>query len=351
MNACSLSLDAPCANLVNYSKAVLNILDDTSQERSWLVLVQRAMLNILDDLTLEKGYLEACHQAAMNILEDVNLEMAKSEKANRAMVWEIAVRKRVEESLRRANAVALSANKELEAFSYTVSHDLRAPLRAVDGFSRIVIEDYGPRLDDEGRRMLDVIHSETLRMGQMVDELLAFTRLGQQPMKPSVVDMTALAREVFDELQAMEPDRKLQFELQALPPAFGVTAMIRQVWLNLIGNAVKFTRDRDLGVIEVGAQLGEDGAWIYHVKDNGAGFDMRFVSKIFGVFQRLHGPDEYPGAGLGLALAQRIIQRHGGRIWAKGEVGKGAAFFFTLPSPANPKSTHESNTPPPDDHE
>jgi light-regulated signal transduction histidine kinase (bacteriophytochrome) len=330
MISCAESIEEPCLDLSRYSSAMLNILADISEENVRLSAIQKAMLNLL---------------------EDINAEMAKNEQVSRAMANEIAERKVVEESLRQANAIALTANKELEAFSYSVSHDLRAPLRAVDGFSRLMMDGYGSQLDDEGRRMLNVIHDETLRMSRLVDELLAFTRLGQQQMESSTVDMTALARDVFDGLQALEPERQLQFNLQSLPPAFGVSAMIRQVWVNLISNAVKFTRDRPIGVIEIAALVGEDGQWVYHVKDNGAGFDMRFANKLFCVFQRLHGADEYPGVGVGLALAQRIIQRHGGRIWAEGEVGKGATFYFTLPKPMNPPSTDKIHPQPQNHHE
>jgi PAS domain S-box-containing protein len=238
----------------------------------------------------------------------------------------------LEERVRERTSQLAAANKELEAFSYSVSHDLRAPLRAVDGFSRIMIEDYAERMDDEGRRMLGVIRSESQRMGRLIDDLLAFSRLGRQQMEQESIDMHRLARAVFDELAAGEPPgRKLKLDLHPLPRVRGTQTMIRQVWVNLISNAIKFTSGRQTGEIEIGAHEGEDGVTVYYVKDNGAGFDMRFVDKLFGVFQRLHSSDEFPGTGVGLALVQRIIQRHGGRVWAEGEVDRGATFFFTLP--------------------
>ncbi len=229
-----------------------------------------------------------------------------------------------------------AANQELEAFSYSVSHDLRAPLRAVDGFSRMVADDYAEKFDDEGRRMLEVIRSETQRMGRLIDDLLTFSRLGRQQTEPETIDMRNLAQEVYDELVTEEPPgRKLKLDLQLLPAVEGTRTMIRQVWVNLIGNAIKFTSGREVGEIEIAAQPGEHGVPVFRIKDNGAGFDMRFADKLFGVFQRLHGPKEFPGTGVGLALVQRIVHRHGGRIWAEGEVDHGATFYFTLPMPAS----------------
>jgi PAS domain S-box-containing protein len=247
--------------------------------------------------------------------------------------------KLAEERIRELNtalesrATALeAANKELEAFSYSVSHDLRAPLRAVDGFSRMVLTDYAPKLDDEGRRMLGVIRSEAQRMGRLIDDLLAFSRLGRQPIEAAPVDMQALAQEVCDELLALEPERQVRFELHPLPSALGTQSMIRQVWINLIGNALKFTKEREIAEIEIGVTEDESGGRVYYVKDNGVGFDMRYAEKLFGVFQRLHSQQEFPGTGVGLALVQRIVQRHGGRVWAEAEVNRGATFYFILPN-------------------
>lgn len=224
-----------------------------------------------------------------------------------------------------------SSVKELDAFSYSVSHDLRAPLRAIDGFSQIMEEDYAAKLDDEGRHVIDVIRSETQRMGRLIDDLLAFSRLGRQKIEPTMIDMGRMARNVFEELSSQETGRKILLDLHPLPSALGTEPMIRQVWVNLISNAIKFTKHRDPAEIVIDSSSGIHGETIYFVKDNGAGFDMRHADKLFGVFQRLHSAEEFPGTGVGLSLVQRIIQRHGGAVRGEGEVNKGATFSFSLP--------------------
>jgi PAS domain S-box-containing protein len=243
----------------------------------------------------------------------------------------------LEDRVKERTAELEASNHELESFSYSVSHDLRAPLRAIDGFSRIVEEDYAPKLDEEGRRVIGVIRGEAKRMGRLIDDLLAFSRLGRQKVEPTTIDMGTMARQVFDELIAQEPQRTIHLKLHPIPAAFGTEAMIRQLWTNLIGNAVKFTGKRKSAEIEIGVQQSrsekqeEAVEQIYFVRDNGAGFDMRYADKLFGVFQRLHSSEEFPGTGVGLALVQRIIHRHGGRVWGEGEVEKGSTFYFTIP--------------------
>jgi len=220
---------------------------------------------------------------------------------------------------------------ELEAFSYSVSHDLRSPLRAIDGFSRILQEDHAGMLDAECNRLLSIIRSNTQNMAQLIDDLLAFSRIGRKELQRTEVDMTELAKTVWEELKAATPGRKLHVKIMPLPVAHGDRAMLRQVFVNLLANAIKFTRPRETAMIEVGAGV-EGNQNVYYVKDNGVGFDMQYVHKLFGVFQRLHGAEEFEGTGVGLAIVQRIIQRHGGRVWAEGKAGEGAAIYFTLPS-------------------
>ncbi|MCU0236670.1 MAG: PAS domain S-box protein [Acidobacteria bacterium] len=236
----------------------------------------------------------------------------------------------LEQRVAQRTAQLQAANKELEAFSYSVSHDLRAPLRAIDGFARIVLEEYAPRLDDEGRRLLGVIGGNTQKMGRLIDDLLAFSRLSRQAMVSSSFDPAPLAEEVFAELRAQEGRRSIQLKLSAAPPALGDRAMLRLVLGNLLSNAVKFTRGRKQARIEFGGRAEEDGN-VYFVRDNGVGFDPEYGHKLFGVFQRLHSSSEFEGTGVGLAIVQRIVARHGGRVWAEGRPGKGASFYFFLP--------------------
>jgi light-regulated signal transduction histidine kinase (bacteriophytochrome) len=224
------------------------------------------------------------------------------------------------------------ANKELEAFSYSVSHDLRAPLRAIDGFSRKVVVNYGDKLDDDGRRLLQVVRDNAQRMGQLIDDLLGFSRMGRREMSVQPLDMEAMVKGVVDELRAAEPQRAVEFAFSPLPRTTGDAAMLRQVWVNLIGNAIKFSSRRPLAHIEVDGSV-EGGEAIYRVTDDGAGFDMLYADKLFGVFQRLHRQDEFSGTGVGLAIVQRILARHHGRIWAKGQPDAGATFWFALPRP------------------
>lgn len=224
-----------------------------------------------------------------------------------------------------------ATNKELEGFSYSVSHDLRSPLRAIDGFSRMLQEDYGDKLDDEARRQIKVIRDSSQKMAQLIDDLLAFSRLGRKRISAEEVDMTALAQKVFSELRVASGARPLTFDLKPMPAARCDPALLQQVWANLLSNAIKFAGRRENPVIEAGGHAnGADR--IYYVKDNGAGFDMQYYDKLFGVFQRLHRADEFPGTGVGLAIVQRVVGRHGGRVWAEGKVNEGATFYFSLPS-------------------
>jgi signal transduction histidine kinase len=212
-----------------------------------------------------------------------------------------------------------AANDELESFSYSVSHDLRAPLRAIDGFSHILLDDYADKLDDEAKRLLNVVRDNTVKMGQLIDDILKFSRSGRTEIIFSEIDMEKLAREVFEELQPSVVGAGMQFEIESIPPAKGDLAMMRQVFVNLLTNAIKFSRNSENPMILVGATVKDDET-VYFVKDNGAGFDMRHADKLFGVFKRLHNVSEFEGTGIGLAIVKRIIARHGGRVWAEGKV-------------------------------
>jgi signal transduction histidine kinase len=226
-----------------------------------------------------------------------------------------------------------NANRELEAFSYSVSHDLRAPLRAIDGFSQMLEEEHGGSLDVEGRRVVSVIRKNTQRMGRLIDDLLRFSRLGRQAMEPVEVQMRSIVDAVADDLKTLEPSRALDFRIGKLPPVVCDYDLIRQVWTNLLGNAVKYTRGRPVAIVEVqGALQGADVC--YTVKDNGSGFDPKYSDKLFEVFQRLHTASEFEGTGVGLALVQRIVMRHGGTVWAEGRPNEGATFGFALPQGA-----------------
>jgi PAS domain S-box-containing protein len=245
-----------------------------------------------------------------------------------AAIRDITERKRFESTLREKNIQLQTAVNELDAFSYSVSHDLRAPLRAIDGFSQILLKQYGPILSEEPREYLQLVRDNSRQMGHLVDDLLAFSRLGRTPLSKRQVPTETMVKQVLRDVGQQAEGRSVSVSVGHLPPVWGDGTLLKQVFMNLINNAFKYTRLRDDATVEIGSH-NTDGEQVFFVRDNGAGFDMQYADKLFGVFQRLHRAEEFEGTGVGLAIVQRIIQRHGGRVWAEAAIDKGATFFFT----------------------
>lgn len=289
----------------------------------------------------EVGYLVDAFNA---MLAELGRRAEALEASNRSLANEMAERERADDELRTLNvelehrvadrtAQFEAANKELEGFSYSVSHDLRAPLRGVVGFAEALLEDHADELSTEAQRKLGVVRHEGHRMGVLINDLLAFSRLGRKAVQRGELDMAALVRSTWSGLASEREDRPVELQVGSLPAASGDRVLLGQVWVNLLSNAVKFSRGRSRPQIWVDA-ISDTKEVIYFVRDNGAGFNPTYQDKLFGVFQRLHDANEFPGTGVGLALVQRIVNRHGGRVWAEGAVDKGATFYFSLPKEA-----------------
>jgi PAS domain S-box-containing protein len=243
-------------------------------------------------------------------------------------IRDITERKRHESTLQERNVQLQAAVNELDAFSYSVSHDLRAPLRAIDGYSQILLKQYGPTLPEEPRAYLQLVRDNSLQMGRLVDDLLAFSRLGRQPLGKQQVSTGNIVNQVLHNARQQALGRTVSVVIGNLPSISGDAALLKQVFTNLIDNAFKYTRLRDDAVVEIGSRK-MDNELVFFVRDNGVGFDMQYASKLFDVFQRLHRAEDFEGTGVGLAIVQRIVQRHGGRVWAEAAVDRGATFSFT----------------------
>ena len=277
-----------------------------------------------------------------NITADPIIDGSKKIVGSVYIITDVTERKKAQEEICKLNeeleqkviqrtAQLEAANREIESFSYSVSHDLRAPLHAISGFSGILIEDHYDKLDEEGKRLLNIIKDNIHKMGELIEDILSLSRIGRKEIDLLEVDMHKLARTVFDEIKATVPEREIQFNIKSLPTTYGDEGLLHQVFFNLLFNAIKFTKLRENAVIEVGGYV-EGQENVYYVKDNGVGFDMEYADKLFGAFQRLHSDKEFEGTGIGLAIVKRVINRHGGRIWAEGKVNEGATFYFTLPA-------------------
>ncbi len=223
------------------------------------------------------------------------------------------------------------ANKELEAFTYSVSHDLRAPLRAIHGYTKIISDEYSPTMEDEGKKMMESVMKNAKKMGQLIDDLLAFSKIGKKELNIAPINMTELAKNALQDLKNSLPPFSTKIKVQDLPQAMGDYNLMNLLFTNLISNAIKYSSQKKQAEVEIGSET-QNNRIVYYVKDNGAGFDMKYYDKLFGVFQRLHSAEEFEGTGVGLALVKRIISRHGGNIWAEGKLDEGATFYFSLTS-------------------
>jgi signal transduction histidine kinase len=330
-------------------RAVLNILEDAEAEKGNLEGAQRAVLNILEDSEAEKANLQGAQRAVLNILEDFEGEKSKVEKVNLLLQEQIEERKRAATEIRQLNeqleqrvaqrTAALAAleasNRELEAFSYSVSHDLRAPLRHMEGFLALLVKTSQGQLDEKARRYLDKVAAASRMMTALIDDLLQFSRMGRSEMRKAVVTLGPLVEDVRRELEPETKNRSVEWQVRPLPDVYGDPSMLRLVMTNLLSNALKYSRTRPVARIEIDSLQDGGSENVIVVRDNGVGFDMQYVSKLFNVFQRLHQSDQFEGTGIGLANVRRIIERHGGRVWAEASEGTGASFYFSLPKRSN----------------
>jgi len=286
--------------------------------------VTHTILSIWASLTLCLEFIVIFQFLANRLIKTALTQAEQAKAALRRSHGELEAR------VRDRTAELRKVNQELEAFSYSVSHDLRRPLRAMAGFTDLLLSDHAGDLPKDAQKLVTLVKNSALQMNQLIEALLSLSQIDRQPLHPRPVNLTALARQTINELQAEQPGRKMDIRLAGLPDCLGEPEFLRQVFVNLISNAIKFTGHRPMALIEVGFKI-DDGKTIYFVRDNGAGFDMRYAGNLFGVFQRMHSPSQFTGTGLGLSIVQRIIHRHGGTIWAESAVDQGATFYFILP--------------------
>jgi light-regulated signal transduction histidine kinase (bacteriophytochrome) len=313
----------PAIETSGYARAILNMLEDLTEERERMEDGQRALVNILEDSTEEQDRLRDTQAAVLNILEDLQAEQDEVRRLNSQL--EDRVRERTEDLLRRT-AELQAANQELEAFAYSLAHDLRAPIRAINGFGAALSQNHGDRLGDQGRETLARIRRASARMGEEIDAMLLLSELTRHELSLTSVDLSALAREISEELRARDPAREVEFVIGDGLETVGDERLVRVLMRNLLANAWRFTGPREHARIEVMRA----GARVFAVRDNGVGFDMDFAGLLFEPFARLHREDEFPGLGVGLTTVERIVRRHGGAVWGEGRPGEGATFYFTL---------------------
>ena len=316
----------PAVETSGYARAVLNMLEDLSEERERMGDGQRALVNILEDSYEEQARLRDTQAAVLNILEDLQGEQEEIRRLNSQL--EGRVRERTEDLLQRT-AELKAANQELEAFAYSLAHDLRTPIRAISAFGAVLARNQGDQLGDQGRQTLERIRRASARMGELIDAMLLLSRLTRRELSFTSVDLSAAAREVSEELRAVDPARRVEFVIEDGLETLGDPRLVRVLIRNLLGNAWKFTSPREHARIEVTRA----GAGVFAVRDNGVGFNMDFAGLLFKPFARLHSEDEFPGIGVGLTTAERIVRRHGGAVWGESRPGEGATFYFKLEPP------------------
>ena len=329
--------------MIGRSVSIVNAPTDKSPEETAIEIMSELekksfwtgeVLNIKKDGTVFWSYANVAifdHSKFGKVLVSVQEDITDRKNA------EFQIKKlneELEERVIQRTVLLEAANKELEAFSYSVSHDLRAPLRSVHGFTKILLEDYETILDDEGKRICRIISSSATQMGKLIDDLLSFSKIGRSGLNPSEIDMKKMVRQVFEGMTSPSETKRIKLTIGKMHKAFGDVTLLGQVWINLLSNAIKYSSKNEISEISVGSSI-SDGMITYYIKDKGVGFDMQYVHKLFGVFQRLHSEAEFEGNGVGLAIVQIIIYKHGGKVWAEGEVGKGATFYFSLPIEGN----------------